>query len=294
MQAHPVTVENPFSHSQEQFAALLRKLQGPESAALPHGAVEALVESEGRELLRVMYEDHLNLRAQATPEEPVVGSDGRARTHHRVMPCKLMSLFGPVEIHARQGLRGRAVQALCPLDAELNLPPTIDSHGVRRRVAQMASNRSFDAVGQELAKTTGATVGKRQLEQLTRDMSEDFDGFYTAKAAEPVDASATLLVGSVDATGIAMLPDALREATRRRRQAQAAEQAATGERWPKPKQSREVRRNGMRMAAVSVVYEVAPYIRSAQVRIPEHLGSRTGGPGHADRSTWATGAKRPA
>lgn len=30
------------------------------------------------------------------------------------------------------------------------------------------------------------------------------------------------------------------------------------------------------------------------LRIPEHLGSWTGGPGHALRSTWATGAKRPA
>ena len=51
-----------------------------------------------------MYEDHLNLRAQAQPATPVVGSDGETRTHRRAMSRKLMSIFGMVEL----GLRERA------------------------------------------------------------------------------------------------------------------------------------------------------------------------------------------
>lgn len=260
MEAHAIANEKPFSHTMEVFDGLLRKLEGPEWAALPHGQVEQALRVEGWELLRVMYEDHLNLRAQAQPATPVVGSDGETRTHRRTMSRKLMSIFGMVELGLREGWRGDGLEALCPLDAELNLPPTIDSHGVRRRVAELASKISFDAVGDELGKTSGATVGKRQLEELTHEVSRDFDAFYEVATAEVVDESATLLIGLVDATGLAMRPEALREATRRQREAETA----SGERWPKPKGSSDTRKNGMRMAAVSVVYEVAPYVRDPQ------------------------------
>ncbi len=244
----------------EVFDGLLRKLEGPEWAALPHGQVEQALRVEGWELLRVMYEDPLNLRAQAQPATPVVGSDGETRTHRRAMSRKLMSIFGMVELGLREGWRGDGLEALCPLDAELNLPPTIDSHGVRRRVAELASKVSFDAVGEELGKTSGATVGTRQLEELMHEVSRDFDAFYEVATAEVVDESATLVIGLVDATGLAMRPEALREATRRQREAETA----SGDRWPKPKGSSDMRKNGMRMDAVSVVYEVAPYVRDPQ------------------------------
>jgi len=55
--------------------------------------VEQALRVEGWELLRVMYEDPLNLRAQAQPATPVVGSDGETRTHRRAMSRKLMSIL---------------------------------------------------------------------------------------------------------------------------------------------------------------------------------------------------------
>ncbi len=260
MEAHAIANEKPFSHTTATFDALLRKLGGPEWAGLPHGKVEEALRLAGWELLRVMFEDHLNLRAQAVPEGPVVGSDGETRTRPRTMTRKLMTIFGAVELRLRTGWRGPRLAALCPFDAALNLPPTLDSHGVRRRVADLASKVSFDVVGEELGKTSGATVGKRQLEELTHEVSQDFDAFYEAATAEAVDEGATLVVGCTDATGIAMRPEALREATRRQREAEAI----AGERWPKPKGTSDTRNNGMRMAAVSVVYEVAPYVRDPQ------------------------------
>jgi len=260
MKAHAIANEKPFSHTTAVFDELLQKLEGPEWGALSHGKVEEELRVEGWELLRVMFEDHLNLRAQAQPEAPVVGSDGETRTQRRAMTRKLMSIFGVVELRLRTGWRGDGLEALCPLDAELNLPPTIDSHGVRRRVADLASKIAFDAVGEELGKTSGATVGKRQLEELTHEVSRDFDAYYEAAKAEVVDKSATLVIGLIDATGCSMRPEALREATRRQREAEAA----SGERWPKPKGSSETRKNGMRMASVSVVYQVAKYERDAQ------------------------------
>ena len=265
MEAHAITIEKPFSHSSEVFAVLVDRLGGSEVAGLPHGEVEQMMKTEGFELLRVLFEDHLNLRAQAMPAEcAVTGSDGETRTHRRKMPRKLMTIFGMVELHARTGWRGDGVDTLCPLDAELNLPPVIDSHGVRRRIAELASKCSFDAVAVELGKSSGATVGKRQLEALTHVVSRDFDDYYAEAAADAVDAAATVLVGGVDATGIAMRPEALREITRRLREADRAMETAVGERWPKPKAASNMRRNGMRMASVSVVYEVEPYVRDAQ------------------------------
>jgi len=208
MKAHAIADEKPFSHTAAVFDALSRKLEGPEWGALPHGKVEEALRVEGWELLRVMYEDHLNLRAQAQPETPVIGSDGETRTHRREMSRKLMSIFGLVELRSREGWRGDGLEALCPLDAELNLPPTLDSHGVRRRVAELASKVSFDVVGEELGKTSGATVGKRQLEELTHEVSRDFDAYYAASTADIVDESGTLLIGLIDATGLAMRPEA--------------------------------------------------------------------------------------
>jgi len=262
MEAQAITIEKPFSESAAVFAALVGRLGDRALEATHHGAIEELLRVEGQELLRVLYEDHMNLRAQAILEErEVVGVDGKIRTHRREMPRKQMSIFGAIEIGGRTGWRAEGATALSPFDAQLNMPPGIHSHGVRRRVAELASKLAFDGVAEELGKTSGASVGKRQLEELTRDIGKDFDAFYKAKAAEPVDPSATLQIGGVDATGVVMLPEALREATRRAREAEVED--AAGERWPKPKSTRDVQRNGMRMAGVSVVYEVAPYERTA-------------------------------
>lgn len=261
MKAHPNTAEQPFSNSEAVFITMVQKYLSPEMARFEHGEVERQIRHDGTNLLRVLFEDHMNLRAQAVPAAPVVGSDGETRTHRRAMPRKLMSIFGPIVIHTREGFRGPGLETLCPVDAAFNLPPTIDSHNVCRRVAELASMHSFDVVGTQLEADTGATVGKRQLEAISRSVSRDFDEFYETATAMPVDASATLLIGGVDGTGVSMLPDALREVTRRQRELECETEEG---RWPKPKSTRDMRRNGMRMAAVSVVYEIAAYIRSPE------------------------------
>lgn len=260
MEAHASIVEKPFSNSETAFYALIETLESPDMAALTHGAVERRLEIQGRELLRIMFEDHLNLRAQAVPTAPVVGSDGETRTHRRAMACTLGSLFGPARLSEREGFRGPGLETLCPIDAELNLPKTMVSHGVCRRVAEYASMMSFDMVGEQLRAKTGATVGKRQLEEIAKYVSRDFDAFYESAAAKPVDADASLLVGSADGTGVCMRTEALREATRRQRELSDA----GAEHWPKPKRARDKQRHGTRMATVSAVYEIAPHVREPE------------------------------
>lgn len=70
------------------------------------------------------------------------------------------------------------MESLHPLDAELNLAKELYSHELRRRVAVEASKSSFDEVVRMLKETTGAQVGKRQVEELVIRAAEDFDAFY--------------------------------------------------------------------------------------------------------------------
>ena len=55
---------NAFSSSQECFEALVSKLTGAEAAQLDHGDLERLVDSNGRDLLRCLMADHLELRSE--------------------------------------------------------------------------------------------------------------------------------------------------------------------------------------------------------------------------------------
>lgn len=264
MQAQAVEDEKPFADAQAAFGGLVERLQSRELLSAEHGEVERVLEEQGRELMRRLYQDHLHVRTQArVGVTQITGSDGERRSHRVTMSRNLMTVFGPVTVE-REGFRGRELSALCPLDAELNLPAHLYSHGVQRRVAELCSRASFDATGQELGRTSGASVGKRQLEQMAQALSVDFDDFYAHKAAQSVAPEATLLIGGVDGTGVTMRPEGLREPTLRRRQAATVEGQDDEQRWPKPMRSRAQRRHGMRMAAVSVVYQLCPWERTPE------------------------------
>jgi hypothetical protein len=55
-------------------------LEGADAGQLAHGELEERLDVEGRELLRQMFQDHLDLRAQREPRlEAVVGANGVTR-----------------------------------------------------------------------------------------------------------------------------------------------------------------------------------------------------------------------
>ena len=86
-------------------------------------------------------------------------------------------MFGEVRIE-RAGYLAAGKDGLHPMDADLNLPKELYSHELRRRTAWSAAGNSFDEVIGLLRETTGAQVGKRQVEQLVVRAAEDFDAFY--------------------------------------------------------------------------------------------------------------------
>ena len=106
------------------------------------------MQARGRELLRQLCQDHLDLRAAAERRLPqVTGADGAARRaaepgHARA----LATVFGPVTI-TRIAYRKPGHENLHPADGLLNLPREKHSHGLRRLAAAEAARGSFgDAV----------------------------------------------------------------------------------------------------------------------------------------------------
>ena len=155
----------------------------------------------------------------------------------------------------------------------MNLPEERYSLEVRRRAALEASKSSFDETVEPLSRYTGATIGKRQVEELVSRAAEDFDAFYEQRhqaaadeqavdeqaaddsaATEPLAADALLVISS-DGKGVVMHRQDLRPATR-----------TASERTPRRKMdtrlSKGEKGNRKRMSTVAAVYSVAPHVRT--------------------------------
>jgi hypothetical protein len=152
-----------FAGSRDRFERIVGWLEGADAGQLAHGELEERLDVEGRELLRQMFQDHLDLRAQREPRvEAVVGGDGVARRcveagHGR----GLLTMFGKVEV-TRLAYRRRGHANLHPADAGLNLPFELHSHGLRRLAVLEGARGSFDDVREAVRRRTGQRLGKRQ------------------------------------------------------------------------------------------------------------------------------------
>ena len=257
--------EKWFAAADEQYARFKTRLESLEALGMEHSELEKVIEREGYELMRLLYQDHLILRAwsegDAREQGPVVGSDGLERRHRRSETKRgMMTPFGVVEVE-RAGYSAPGCASLYPLDAELNLPSDSFSHGVRERVARETAKSSFEETVQMLTRTSGARVGKRQVEELAVAAARDFEEFYATReetAAKEQESSGALLVLSTDGKGICMRPEGLREGTRK-----AAEKRAR-EPGPPEQSLAQHRRHAKRMATVAAVYNIEPYVRAPE------------------------------
>jgi hypothetical protein len=124
---------------------VISQLADPETGQRTHAELEEQLSVDGRELMRPLLQDHLDLRARReVRQEGVTGADGVAR--RAVEPAHergLATVFGQVRV-ARLAYRARGVVNLLPADVVLNLPSTKHSHGLRR-LAAIESTRSFEA-----------------------------------------------------------------------------------------------------------------------------------------------------
>ncbi len=195
-----------FARGRAQFDDVVGFLGGEAAAGLTHAELEAALGVKGRELLRQLHQDHMDLRAEREVRLPeVVGADGAARRYAEAGHRRpLATVFGEVSIE-RLAYRRKGETNLHPADAALNLPAERHSHGLRRLAAIESSRGSFEEAAGAIERATGTRVGKRQVEELAARSAADVDDFYEAVERAGAQDS-DVLVLSADGKGIVMRP----------------------------------------------------------------------------------------
>nr|WSW48700.1 ISKra4 family transposase [Streptomyces sp. NBC_01001] len=281
---------DPFARSVSAFETLMCALSGVDASAWTHAELEEHLDAAGRELLRQLLQDHLDLRAMREEKQVragsrplVVGPEGRVRPWRDTGHSRwLASVFGLVRV-ARVAHRGPGVGNVHPADAALSLPAGRHSMGLRRLAVTEAVRGSFDQAQQAVERRCGKVLGKRRLEELVVAAAVDADGFYQTRIPVPCSRRMPLVV-QVDGKGVVMRPEALREATRRA----AAKAAAGGHRGrlaPGEKPNRK------RMATVACVFDTRPAPRRPHDVIHPpggRSGERPARPGPKAENKWCT------
>ena len=259
------TVEHPYEHTTDQgreyYDGIINFLDSEENYSMKLSGLEQELEKRGRELMRILLQEHLDKLSHSRCEQPVCGSNGIDRPNVRSHDRKIETVFGTVSTN-RTGYGNEGVASLHPLDAQLNLPPERYSLELRRRVAENAAKSSFDETLETIEKTTGAHIPKRQVEELTQRAALDFDSFYETRQYNPADETSTgpILVITTDGKGVVMHEQDLREQTRK----------AAQKRKPRmeTRLSKGEKKNAKRMATVAAVYTIDTFQRTPQDLLP--------------------------
>jgi hypothetical protein len=242
-----------FGGSRACFEEIVSWLEGTDAPCLTHGELEDDLDHRGRELLRLLLQDHLDLRARREQRAEVIDGDGVSHGsveagHRRT----LVTVFGAVTVD-RLAYRHHGRPNLHPADGLLNLPGERHSHGLRRLAAIEASRGSFQDAVEAIERGTGVSVGKRQTEQLTARAAADVEDFYASRRQVPARDDDVLVI-SADGKGIVMRPASLRPAT--------AAKAAAATTKLETRLSKGEKRNRKRLAEVGAVYDLSPRPRS--------------------------------
>lgn len=280
--ANPIaTAETIFAGARAHAAKVEGILMSDEMIRKTHSDLEEMLDGQGKEWARLMLEENLRLRAEVERRKAVIGADGIERKSARASERQLETVLGRVAV-PRLAYQAPGAADLHPMDAALNLPREMFSHGIRRHVAREAAKSSFDEVVDTIRELTGGSIAKRQVEELTIRAARDFDAFYEQRAAarDPKD---DLLIISTDGKGIVMRHEDLREATKR-----AAERSS---RKLETRLTPGEKSNRKRMAQVATVYSIAPFPRGPadilhSLRDAEDVNTRR--PRPTDKRVWAS------
>jgi hypothetical protein len=286
MQGYVPARDGAFAESGKCFGELEDWMASAEAAGLQHAELEEQLEARGRELLRRLFQDRLDLTAALEERRhDVTGEDGVVRTRaERGRTRPLVTKFGQVTV-SRIAYRSPGRSNVHPADAALNLPEEKHSHGLRRLASVEAARGSMGAAGAAITRATGVTMGKRQLEELARRCAAHVEAFYLQRAASPAPDDHALVL-TFDGKGIVMLPGALRPATARA--AAAAEGRLATRLSPGEKNGRK------RMAELACVYDAAPVPRTPGdiISTPRRRGRRRKRRPRRRRARGSRGSRR--
>ncbi len=268
-----------FSRADAIYGSLVGFLTGEEAGALTHDELETRLATCGRELLRQLFQDHLDLRASRERRAGAV-IDATGVAHEAIEAGHrrgLQTIVGAVTV-TRLAYRAKEAENLHLQDACLNLPAERHSHGLRALAAIEATRGSYEEAQAAIARSTGVDLGKRQVEDLARRAALDVEAFYDEKRRQP-GTKADVLVISADGKGIVMRPDALRPATMKA--------ARKDKHKLKTRLSKGEQRNSKRMAELAVVYDAAPVPRTAS-DVFSRTDDKKKGPAPVATGKWLT------
>jgi hypothetical protein len=277
--SRPTPPADDYAASRAWFEAMITRLSEEETAAGTHEALEDYLTGDGRELQRTMMQDHLDACARREERRAqVVGADGVARVRAEPGHTRLLATtVGRVEV-SRIAYRAAKASNLHPADAVRALPARTHSFPLQRAVVHEVADRPLRSARESLARTTGQQLGTRQLQEITVEAARDVRDFYAqhtapdpapAPGTEPEPAPGTggrdLLVLSIDATGVNMIPSGLRT---------PAPPRPAGPQPPSAQLSTRERTGRTRMACVTACYDVRPAPRSAADILPRDAAER--------------------
>jgi hypothetical protein len=244
--------DSPFCDAHVDVDDLIKKLTSAKAMQSSLTDIERLLAKEGTAFIRGLLQSHIDARCAAEETVDVVGADGVARPHVRMSTRTVETPFGEVSV-TRRLYRAVGVAAIAPMDAALGLAEEKYTLEVRRIVAEECAKSSFDEVVELIEKRTGASVPKRQVEELSSRSAQDFDEFYATRDQD-AEASDDLLVLSFDGKGVAMRHEDLREATRKAAEATPRTLHSRLAKGEKP--------NRKRMAQVAAIYSLPLWRRT--------------------------------
>ena len=265
-----------FRPARDQFEATIAWLDSEDACQLTHSVLEDRLEEEGREVMRKLFQAHLDLRALREERIPgVMGRDSQIRTHVRESDRPLVTILGVVRVPRLQ-YGQRDVSSLFPEDMALNLPDEMYSHGLRRMAAIEAAKVSYQETVASIHAYTAGKVPPRQVQELVLRAAVDFDGFYSGRAAVSPEDTIDPLILSLDGKGIVMRTEHLLEATRKKAEASQPKldhRVSSGE-----------KKNRKRMATVAAVYSIEPFVRTAEEVMRELRPARDEAPPRRPRA----------
>ena len=166
-----------FSSAREKMETMVAELQSPKMLAAEHSELERSCRRRGAscngDCTRPIsiFARRASVRcpcAAVTAWNAPTGVRAGARSARSWDGCTVSRL-------AYQAL---GVEGLHPMDAALNLPPELYSHGVRRFVAEHAAMMAFDDVVRELRRPRAWPSASGRSRRWPRGRPMDFDAFY--------------------------------------------------------------------------------------------------------------------
>jgi len=237
------------------FQELIEYVTGEESQSRTAYEVELTLFRKllalGAQLLRLFFLQ----RASVRPSESVCASDGTRLSYHSLRQTTYFSVFGKVQFR-RHYFYASGQEGVCPLDAELSLPPRCYSDLLRDWAEYCTTNESYDESINVLKRILGLSISKRALETGVEEDAVDVEDFYEQKAVPPPKTEGSILVVQADGKGVPMV---------RSESASPPARRGKGEKRTKKKE-----------AVLTTIYTIEPYHRTPEEVVEALLRDLTG------------------